>query len=147
MSWTYSGDPASTTRDAVRFMVGDTDTTEQLITDEEIAYLVTTHGSTNRVASEAARAIAAKFARLMSRSVGGLSANFSAKYSQYLALANDLLGKDETVPVSPYISGYGVSAKAAVEEDTDREPTFAKKGQHDNYDSGSSTPTGYRSGA
>jgi len=42
MTWTYGGAPGTTTsatrRDAVRLLVGDTDTTDQQITDEEIAF-------------------------------------------------------------------------------------------------------------
>jgi hypothetical protein len=132
VTWTYSGDPADSSLDAVRFTIGDTDTTDQLISDEEIAYMVALHGNIKRAASESARAIAAKFARLMSRSIGGLQADFSAKYRQYLELADNLLTKDELQPVSPYISGYTRSAKEAVELDTDREPTFSRKGIMDN---------------
>ncbi len=132
MTWTYSGDPASSVRDAVRFIVGDTDTTDQLISNEEIDYLITKNGTVTRSASESARAISAKFARLMSRSIGGLSADFSAKYRQYLELADNLLTKDELSPVSPYISGFSRSDKEAVELNTDREPTFSRKGIMDN---------------
>jgi hypothetical protein len=111
--------------------------------------LVTEHGVVNRVASESARAIAAKFARLMNRTIGGLSADFSAKYRQYLELADSLLSKDELSPVSPYISGFSRSAKEAVELDTDREPTFARKGIMDNPRSQPSdeSPYDYRRGA
>jgi len=149
MTWTYSGNPADSTKDAVRFLVGDTDTTDQLITNEEITYLIAQHGVVNRVASETARAIAAKFARLMNRTIGGLSADFSAKYRQYLELADNLLSKDELSPVSPYISGFSRSAKEAVELDTDREPTFSRKGIMDNPRSQPSdeSPYDYRRGA
>lgn len=132
MTWTYSGDPASSTRDAVRFLIGDTDTSDQLISNEEINYFVTEFANARRAASEAARAVAAKYARLMSRSIGGLSADFSAKYRQYLELADNLLTKEEMKPVALYISGYSKSAKEAVELDTDRESTFSRKGIMDN---------------
>lgn len=132
MAWSYSGDPSSSVRDAVRFLIGDTDTNDQLISNEEIAYFVTEFANARRAASEAARAIAAKFARLMSRSIGGLNADFSAKYRQYLELADNLLTKEEMAPVSLFISGYSRSAKEAVELDTDREPTFSRKGIMDN---------------
>ena len=38
MTWTYSGDPATNARDSIRFLVGDTDTNDQLVSDEEIAW-------------------------------------------------------------------------------------------------------------
>ncbi|NBO55357.1 MAG: hypothetical protein EBU84_12380 [Actinobacteria bacterium] len=146
MAWSYSGDPTTSTRDAVRFLIGDTDTNDQLISNEEINYFVTEFGNARRSASEAARAVAAKFARLMNRSIGGLSADFSAKYRQYLELADNLLSKEEMAPVSLYISGYSRSAKEAVELDTDREPTFSRKGIMDNprYQPSDESPYDYR---
>ena len=38
MTWNYSGDPSLSSRDAVRFLIGDTDPNDPLVTDEEIAY-------------------------------------------------------------------------------------------------------------
>jgi len=132
MAWTYSGDPSDSTRDAVRFLIGDTDTTDQLISDEEVDYLVELHGTLSRSASEAARSIAAKFARLMNRSIGGLSADFSQKYQHYMELAESLITNEEAFPVSPFISGYRRGAKETRELDSDRETTFGRKGIHDN---------------
>lgn len=132
VDWLYTGEPATRTIDAVRLLIGDTDSTDQLIADNEITYLIGRHGSVNRTASEACRAIAAKFARLMNRSIGGLSADFSAKYNQYMQLADSLLSKEETEPVAPFISGYNRVDKEARENELDRETTFSRKGVHDN---------------
>lgn len=132
MTWTYSGDPSDSTRDAVRFLIGDTDTTDQLISNEEIDYMLTEHGTVSRAASESARSIAAKFARLMNRSIGGLSADFSQKYQHYMELAESLISNDEAYPVSPFISGFKRDEKESRENDTDRETTFGRKGIHDN---------------
>lgn len=132
MTWTYSGDPSSSSRDAIRFMIGDTDTTDQLLSNEEINYVLVEQGTLHRSAAECAFAISAKFARLMSRSIGGLSADFSAKHRQYEELGKRLVREDELSPVSPFISGFSRSAKEAEELDTDRETTFSRKGIHDN---------------
>ena len=132
MTWTYSGDPSSSDLDAVRFIIGDTDTNDQLLTNAEINYMITYHGTLLRACSESALAIAAKFARLMSRSIGGLSADFSVKYQQYMDLADDLHHRDILRPVRPFISGYKRSEKESVEMDTDRESTISRKGIHDN---------------
>ena len=40
MTWTYSGDPSTTSRDAVRYRSGLTDKDDQLVSDEEIAYVL-----------------------------------------------------------------------------------------------------------
>ena len=38
MVWSYSGNPADSAVDAVRFLTGDTDTNDQLLDNEEIAW-------------------------------------------------------------------------------------------------------------
>ncbi len=147
MAWTYSGDPANSQRDAVRFLIGDTDTNDQLLNDAEIEYFIAEHGTTNRSASEAARAISAKFARLMNRSIGAMSADFGAKYRQYKELATDLIGKEETEPVSPFVSGWKKDQKEDFYEDSNREAIFGRKGVHDNdrvYPSGDETYSSYK---
>lgn len=132
MTWTYSGDPSASMLDAVRFHIGDTDTNDQLLSNEEIQYHITEQVTLLRAASESARAVAAKFARLMNRSIGGLSADFSSKYRQYLELSDNLLARDEITPVRPFVSGYKRSQKEMMEDELDRETTFARKGIMDN---------------
>ena len=64
MTWSYDNTVLSTSnKDAVRLIIGDTDTADQLLADEEIDYYLTKHGVVLRAASESARAVAAKFAR------------------------------------------------------------------------------------
>ena len=41
MSWEYQG-PSASDKDEVRFLIGDTDVEDQLLSDEEIQYLVDT---------------------------------------------------------------------------------------------------------
>lgn len=94
MTWTYSGDPSDSDVDAVRFLVGDTDTTDQLLTNEEIQYLVDEQGSAHTAAAAAANAIAAKFSRKAdeSKSVGDLSLSnsYSQRAKSYLDLSTSL---------------------------------------------------------
>lgn len=40
MTWTYSGDPGASALDEVRFLIQDTDQDDQLLSDEEIEYLI-----------------------------------------------------------------------------------------------------------
>ena len=39
MAWTYDGDPSANARDAIRFLIGDTDTNDQLLADAEVAWV------------------------------------------------------------------------------------------------------------
>lgn len=105
MTWTYSGNPASSDRDAVRFLVADTDSTDPLITDEEIAYLIAIYTEAPYAAVGAARAIAAKFSREadQARTVGDLtlSESLSQKSTQYHHLADHLQGLSSGITLPP----------------------------------------------
>jgi hypothetical protein len=93
MAWTYSGDPADSTRDAVRFLVGDTDTTDQLLNDAEVAFCIAeSGGSIYQSAHDCCYSIASKFSRLAtSKTVGDLSLSYADRAQAFFALANELL--------------------------------------------------------
>jgi len=38
MSWTYTADPSSSSKDAVRYLIGDVNEADQLVQDEEIYF-------------------------------------------------------------------------------------------------------------
>ena len=54
----YSGDPSSSPRDEVRFLIGDTTPDDPLLSDPELDALLLLHPSPLSAASEAARRIA-----------------------------------------------------------------------------------------
>ena len=93
MAWTYSGNPASSLKDSVRFLVGDTDTTDQIVTDEEIAWaLGVVDDSIYQAAHDLCVSLAAKFARMAtSKSVGDLSLSYSDRSSAFHSLADRIL--------------------------------------------------------
>lgn len=105
MTWTYSGDPSNSSKDAVRFMIGDTDSTDPLLQDEEITYLVTIHAAVGMAAVGAARAIAARFSREgdKARTVGdlSLSESLSQKSFQFHHLADHLLAISAGIDAPP----------------------------------------------
>lgn len=107
MTWSYTGNPADSEKDAVRFLIGDTDTTDQLLSDEEINYVITEAGDSRyQAAHDAAYAIASKFSRMaQSKSVGDLSISYADRAQAYFALANELLelGARRDVP-TPWVS-------------------------------------------
>ena len=93
MTWTYVG-PATADRDKVRFLIQDVDTTRQLLSDEEIAYLLTEWNDTYEAAAVAAEILGAKFANKAdySKSVGDLSLNetFSSQSQNFKELAKTI---------------------------------------------------------
>ena len=82
MSWSYAN-PSVSTRDWVRWMVGDTDSTDELLQDEEIDAAVSDEGNKYRAAATCARAIASKFSRQADKKVGPLSISASQKAERY----------------------------------------------------------------
>lgn len=94
MSWSYSGDPSDGGVDEVRFLVQDTDRDDQLISDEEIEYLIArwtpVYNSPLMTASMVAEVISAKFAREVAYSADGVSVGVQELQQKYDMLATSL---------------------------------------------------------
>ena len=133
MAFTYSGNPSTVRRDAIRLLIGDTDPDDILLQDDEITYFTDAYGSDRRAAGVAARAVAAKFTRLIDRSIGDLDASFSQKADNYNELADLLLGETVLDPTHPILSGVSKSERRLKEQDDDRIPNHARVGVMDNY--------------
>ena len=80
---TYSGDPSSSKRDEVRFLIGDTQTPE-FLTDNEIAWCIAEETNTYLSAALACESIASLLAQQIDKSVGDLSVQLSQKYQHYI---------------------------------------------------------------
>lgn len=95
-SFTYSGDPSARPLDQVRFLLQDTDSTDPLLSDAEILYVLNTAGgSVYQAAHDAAYAISAKFVRKAdtSKSVGdlSLSVSYGNRAAEFRTLGDTLL--------------------------------------------------------
>ncbi len=107
MAWTYGGDPSANNRDAIRFLIGDTDTSNQLLQDAEITFLFNQWNSNVYLAAaHACDALYSKFAGKSdySRSVGDLSIStqFGQQADRYRALSAQLLAQNASAtPPSP----------------------------------------------
>lgn len=135
MSWSYDPNTLNTTTSAgrlntVRLLVGDTDTTDQLVQNEEITFALSQTGDNVYYAAVwTCRAIAAKFSRMVTTQLdGALSANYSDKAKQYnqLAVQIEAQGKKTSgKSLGVYGGGISVVAVEAVREDSDRvKPAF-----------------------
>lgn len=109
MSFTYSGDPSTSTRNRVRFLLNDTISTDALFADEELDYLITEWGpDIYEICRAAAETLASKFTRLADSShktVGDLSISLSygKKAQEFRELANSfLMRRMRKSPPSPW---------------------------------------------
>lgn len=128
MAFTYSGNPASSARDEVRFLIGDTVQQSWSLEDGEIDYAVALYsanppiiGQQYDAAAECAEQMLAKLtANLNDEHVGDLSINFNAgaiKFMQDRAYQLRQRANLQGVPMS--VGGQSVTEKAAAYSDPD----------------------------
>ncbi len=125
MTWTYSGDPRDSEVDAIRFLIGDVNTNDQLINDEEILYLISTEPTTLQRAIVAANTILLSFAMLIDKSVGDLKISASQRHKNYMAVIVMLEDRAGASAGLPFAGGISVTDKTAREGKSDRvKPAF-----------------------
>jgi len=138
MTYSYSGNPASSTRDAVRFYAQDTVTDDFFLTDEEIDFIIQSwsHFTSSPIylAALACENIAAKFTRELSYGADGVSVNASELQTKYQTLATSLreMYKVSNIPGSPDVGGVMVGEVY----DPSIKPLTWAKGMHDNIEAG-----------
>ena len=137
MTFTYSLSDLSSTdtttlmRALVRLRIGDTDSTDPLLHDEELAPLIAASSSVPRIAVGAVRLILARLARDTDTSGGGINTTRSAKFRQYQDLLAEL-DAEAALGATPYLGGTSLARAQAIEADPDfKRPAF-RVGMHDN---------------
>lgn len=133
MSWTYSNNPAASDLDAVRFTIGDTDIGDQLVSDEEVTYLLLQGGSPLYASILATENLACKFARQADCKVGEVSRS-AGKIAEHFRECSKLLrGRFLRLGhVKPRFGGISYAKERSLNEDRDLKSGFATIGQFDN---------------
>ncbi len=131
MAWTYSGDPSTNDKDAVRVRVGDTDSTDELLQDEEILFFLTERSSNVLLASaDSAIAIAGQFSRKVNVKNLSLSVNATDRAKAYLELAKKFreqagVGPKDAVAAEIFSGGLSIAGKRALKDNSDAvKPSF-----------------------
>ena len=104
MAWTYSGDPANSTLDAIRFEIGDTNTNDQLLQDAEINYTYSEEGSVLAASARCCEVLARKFAREADQELGPIKEKLSQRSDSYAKLAETLRRKATQAPTDAILS-------------------------------------------
>jgi hypothetical protein len=137
MTFTYSGDPSTSIRNYVRFLIHDTDSTDALFSDEELNYVISEwNNDAYKAARECAEILIARFSRLAdssSKSVGDISVSesYSSKIAHYKELANSLLTREmRKSPPRPFANAQAL--KSTNDRIIDDYNTDAYTGIHDN---------------
>lgn len=131
MSWTYSGNPADSDLDAVRFCIGDTIEDDQLLQDEEINYLLSIYVSVNQSCIQGIISIMATYARFVNEEVDEVREDNSDRMAQ-LKILLDELKRSASAFSQIYAGGISVADKSAQEGDVDRVEPFFTRNDFDN---------------
>lgn len=146
MAWSYDPTDLNTTtatgrRNSVRLLVGDTDTTDQLVQNEEITFgLSQTNDNIYYAASWVCRVVAAKFSRMVDTTLdGALSSKYSTRAKQFQQLATQIEAQGKKTSgksLGAFGGGLLLSDMQNANEDTDRvKPAFSIT-QFDNVEAG-----------
>ena len=135
MAWSYSGNPGASDLDLVRFLIQDTDTADQLFSNEELNYLIGAYEDAYSAAIAAVGTLIAKGSRVAeeSKTVGDLSLSIKsgALVTQWEALSRSLKAERfRLAPGAPVVNANAfVPTVERVDED---ESTDYVVGQMDN---------------
>ena len=125
MTFTYiPSSSLSTPLGQIRLLIGDTDSDDQQLQDEEINYAITLENgrSTQYCAARACEFVASFYARQVRTQVGHLRVEAETKYSHYLELAEQLRRRAAITDCAPVAPALSIASKQAQEDNTDRTP-------------------------
>lgn len=126
MSWSYN--PAlATDKDKVRFLVDDTDTLDQLLTDEEINFALSQWGNIYRAGGALCETLALKFAKQIGiLDTRGVNWDPAKQADKYRDLAKTIKAMaSETGGGGVFAGGQTISGKQTQTDDSDRvQPAF-----------------------
>ena len=149
MSWSYTPSDLniSTTSgrlNSVRLLIGDTDSSDQIMQDEEILFsLSQTNNKVYYAGSWACHMIASKYSRLVDLKIEGSSSRYSELSKQYITMSdhlNDLGKRTDGRSLGVSAGGISVSEMTVAAQNSDNiDPSF-KVQQFDNKMAGFTNP-------
>ena len=149
MSWSYDPADLGTTTtsgrlNSVRLLIGDTDTNDQIMQNEEITFaLAQTNNNVYYAGSWACHMIASKYSRLVDLKLEGSSSRYSELAKQYITMSdhlNDLGKRTNGKSLGVSAGGISVSDMTVVSQNDDNvDPSFRVQ-QFDNKKAGMYTP-------
>lgn len=132
MAFTYSGDPATSARDALRFTLQDTVEALALFQDAELDYALAEHSdNVNTAAIALCLTLSLRFAQELDRAVDRVSESGTAARAQFYRDLHDTLRARGAVLAGLRIGGRRHSEKEALESNPDAVQPEFKKDQFD----------------
>jgi hypothetical protein len=145
----YGGNPASSTKDLVRFLIGDTESSAEFLSDAEINAVVALQPNPVWAAAACADAVAAKVSRKVDKSIGKTSVRLSQQVDAFRKLADRLRkGGAGSLPGGDgsgnpaggvFIGGVSIAEGESIRQDTDINQNSFSVGQDDMPGTGNNT--------
>lgn len=133
MPATYSGDPSSSDLDAVRFLLGDTNTTAAKLQDGEITFLLSEWENPYLAAAAGADTLSANAATWISFQADGNTLSLSDAQEKYSRLADSLRDSFNRRYRSVfYVGGMDQAESDAYAQDESISHGAFTEGMHDN---------------
>jgi hypothetical protein len=123
MTWSYDvATLATSSKDQVRRMIGDVQTGQQQLQDEEVNLSISQFSNIYLAAAQCCRWIAAQYSRDVDTVQGELRTLYSVRQRAYAARAGELqtLGMSRGAGAMPYAGGISGTDKQAQVDDPDR---------------------------
>ena len=150
-AFSYSGDPSSADKDAVRFEIQDTNPASPLLQDGEVEWAILNEtgvaagepttmstGNIYRAAARCMETLARLFSAQADTQIGQLKTTYSKQAQTYAERAAELRSKAQGMN-APYAGGQSISEKQEASADADlTQPLFIRR-QFDNPWTGSSS--------
>lgn len=135
MTWTYEVDDLSTSSlMQLRLMIGDTDTDQQLMQDEELTYWLDTEGGVRQAAIAALEALAAIWSKKADRTIGPLSIKYSQMSANFCSRAQGLRIDRLALDAEPYAGGLSRAEKEVDDQDTDLVRPYFRRSRFEHFD-------------
>lgn len=117
----------STPKDEVRLLIGDRDTLNAQLSDEEITWFLSDEPNPLNAAINACDAIASSYGRQSDLTVGAVKMSNSQLQKSYEAIADRLRAKINALGIPPFVGGQSRSEKWSRRENADLvQPVFRR---------------------
>jgi hypothetical protein len=123
MAWTYSGNPADSDRDRLRFETGDTDTNSQLLQDAELDFVIAQESTWARRIARCLRSIGHKLLQQPNFALDRWREDRHEVAKSFLERARELEKTGKAAGV--YAGGISTSDKDTQKDDEDYDQPFA----------------------
>lgn len=131
MAFTWTGNPAASTIEKIRWEIGDTVSTSPKFTDAEIQYAFDEEYSVSRAAARLCEQLATKYSDQVDRSLGPLRVSLSQKADFYYKRAKALRQRGQEY-AEPYAGGISKAKSDLFKADADINQPYFDKGMMDN---------------